>query len=76
MQIQFKLNKTFIFTVNKRRKLSEEVQRAQIDKDLALAAYFQAKAQKVVLENKKIELETVKLELEIKLMKQKINCNE
>ncbi|CAH1636179.1 unnamed protein product [Spodoptera littoralis] len=73
--------KNYIFNtpksaMNKRRKLSEEVQRAQRDKDLGLATYFQAKAQKVILENKKIELENIKLELEIKLMKQKINCND
>ncbi|VVC95974.1 unnamed protein product [Leptidea sinapis] len=52
--------------VNKRRKLAKDVQRAQRDKDLGLAAYFETKAENVGLDSKKIELENRKLEL---------NCN-
>ncbi|VVC95975.1 unnamed protein product [Leptidea sinapis] len=52
--------------INKRRKLAKDVQRAQRDKDLGLAAYFETKAENVGLDSKKIELENRKLEL---------NCN-
>lgn len=50
------------FPENKRRKLSEELQRAQCEKELAMAAYFRAKAEKV-------ELESIKLKLEIEQLK-------
>ncbi|CAH2088469.1 unnamed protein product [Euphydryas editha] len=55
--------KKFVFNTpksgqNKRRKLSEDLQRAQSDKEQAMAAYFRAKAEKV-------ELVTLKLKLEI-----------
>ncbi|XP_072949546.1 uncharacterized protein [Epargyreus clarus] len=75
--------------LTKKRKLSEEVQSAQRDKDLGLAAYFRTKVEKAGIENKKselenskielevkkLELENIKLELEIRLLKEKnMNC--
>ncbi|XP_045458102.1 uncharacterized protein LOC123668412 [Melitaea cinxia] len=62
--------KKFVFNTpksgqNKKRKLSQELQRAQCDKEQAMAAYFRAKA-------KKVELETIKLQLEIEQLKNSV----
>ncbi|CAG5051346.1 unnamed protein product [Parnassius apollo] len=58
--------KIFIFNnpykpLNKRQKPSEELQRAQIRKELAMAAYFEAKTEVVKLEKIKLQLEIEKL---------------
>ncbi|CAK1584868.1 unnamed protein product [Parnassius mnemosyne] len=47
--------------VKKRQKPSEELLRAQISKELAMAAYFEAKTEVVKLEKVKLQLEIEKL---------------
>ncbi|CAG4965530.1 unnamed protein product [Parnassius apollo] len=47
--------------IKTRQKPSEELQRAQIRKELAMAAYFEAKTEVVKLEKIKLQLEIEKL---------------
>ncbi|VVC90045.1 unnamed protein product [Leptidea sinapis] len=48
-------------SLNKRRRLSD-LHKAQLSKELAMASYFQAKTEKIRLENLKLELEIQQLQ--------------
>lgn len=71
------LNMHSNFSAHQGKKLSEEVQMAQREKDIEMRSFIHEKAQKVKLENKILELQILKSEYELTNMQnEKIKSDE